>query len=305
MTEKTTEKTKMLDALLPKQEVLVDEVAEEYIRNITQASLPNGVAIECWLDCVYALYDRKRPNRIEIVESPQAGLALASELTGTTESWLDNCGVGDSGWVAFYDYFHRIGVLSDEESADVIAFRDFIRVVWDTILLDECAIIIQRPVSLRVDDAGNLHAPDGPCIEWADGEKDFAWHGTWVPEKIVLNPRSYTREEYLAITNTEERRALSESGGWTWVSDLLGTTSLDIWVDPVTQLRYELLGISGGVDKLLVKQSPPLKDRSQPRYIEPVHVDLKTAQAARKWQATTLTPAECERDPELVYGVEA
>ena len=57
--------------------------------------------------------------------------------------------------------------------------------------------------------------------------------------------------------------------------------------------------------KLLRKQSPPLKLGDQPVYYEPVHEDLRTAQAARKWQATDMTPAQCEADPALSYGVEA
>lgn len=293
-----------LEKLTAEQEELCEQIAEEYIKDFQKSTVPNGVAIKNWLDIVYKLYDKECSKRIEVIESPQAALRLASSLTGEKESYLDDCGVGDGGWVAFYDYFHRIGVLSAEEVQDVLALREFLRVAWDSVLLDGCAIVIQRPVALRLDDQGNLHAPDGPCIVWADGEKDYAWHGTWVPERMILKPRSYTREEYLAITNTEERRALSESGGWTWVAELLGTTVTNVWTDPVTGLLYQLLLCSNGA-KLLAKQSPPLADGSQPLYLEPVHEDLQTAQAARKWQATPLRPEECERDPVLEYGIEA
>lgn len=292
-----------LNELNREQEALAEEVAEEYIRDLLEPALPDGHTITRWLDVVYALYERERPKRIEIVESPRAALALASSLTGSVQAYTDDCGIGDGGWLAFYDFFRRIEVLSAEEAADVIALRDFSRVAWDTVLLDECAIVIQRPVALRVDDDGNLHCSSGPCIAWADGERDFAWHGTWVAERMVVDPRSYTREEYLAITNTEQRRALSESGGWAWVADLLGATSVDSWTDPATQLRYELLGCPNG-DKLLAKQSPLLQDGSQPRYLELVHEDLVTARAARKWQATRLSVAECERDSTLIYGIE-
>jgi hypothetical protein len=293
----------MIEKLTPEQEALAEQVAEEYIADLTRATLPDGEAIAKWLDIVYGLYDKNRPERIDIVESPRAALLLASSLTGERETWLDDCGVGDGGWVAFYDYFRRIEVLSKDEAADVLALRDFMRVAWDTVLLDECAIVIQRPLSLRLDDAGNLHCATGPCLEWTDGEKDYAWHGTWVPERFIVDPQSHTRDEYLAITNTEQRRALSESGGWPWVVRLLDAIMIDTWTDPHTSLSYELLRCPSG-EQLLSKQSPQLKDGSQPRYLEPVHEDLKTARAARKWQATSLTPDECERDPHLIYGVE-
>ena len=296
--------TTKLEALTPEQERLADEIAEEYIADLTRPTLPDGEAITKWLDVVYRLYDRDRPARIEIVESPYAALQLASELTGQKEQHTDYCGVGDGGWVAFYEYFTRIGVLSKDESADVMALRDFMRVAWDSVLLDECAIVIQRPTALRLDDAGNLHCATGLCIEWADGKGGFAWHGTWVPERTILDPRSHTKAEYLAITNTEQRRALSEAGGWQWVAELLGASSVDAWTDPATDLRYELLRCPDG-ETLLAKQSPALKDGAQPKYLEPVHEDLKTARAARKWQATGLSVADCERDPSLIYRVEA
>lgn len=292
-----------IQELTPEQDALCDEIAAEYINDLSVSREPDMAVIQRWLEVVYKLYDLKVPARIEIALSPEAALKLASELTGEKHDSTDWCGTGDGGWVSHYDYFERIGVLTDEENADVRALRDFGRVAWDSVLLDECAIVIRRPVGLHVDQDGNLHRADGPCIEWADGEKDYAWHGTWVPERMIVDPRSYTSSDYRAITNTEQRRAISEINGWSWISDLLGASVADTWTDPATLLMYELLAFDGG--KLLRMRSPALKGGAQPTYIEPVHEDLRTARAARKWQATTWTPRECERDPDLRYEVEA
>jgi hypothetical protein len=297
-------KTAVLEDLTPEQEALLDKTAEAYIADLTVAREPDMAAINRWLDIVYGLYDMKRPARVEIAASPEAALKLASELTGEKQASMDWCGVGDGSWVSFYDLFHQIGVLTDEEAAEVIALREFGKVAWDSVLLDECAIVIRRPVALRVDDDGNLHSVTDPCLEWADGEKDYAYHGTWVPERIVMAPKSFTKDEILAITNTEERRALGEIATWQWIADQLGAEVVDKWYDRSRRLRYELLSYGTG-QKLLRKQSPELKNGKQPIYVEPVHEDLKTAKAARKWQATNLTPAQCERHPELKYGIEA
>ena len=294
----------VLEKLTAKQDALCAKVAGEYLANLTRPKKLTSAIVNRWLDVAYGLFDKKRPDRIEVIASPQAALALAAQLTGTKQDSMDWCGVGDGGWVAFYDYFHRIGVLTDKEISEVLALRDFASAAWDTMLLDECAIVVGRPKVLRLDDEGNLHAGDGPCIEWPDGNRDYAHHGQWVPERFILSPRSHTREEYLAIRSTEERRALSEIAGWDWVAQLLGAKEIDAWTDGDTRLRYELLACDDG-QKLLRKQSPALKNQSQPTYLEPVHEDLKTARAARKWQATDLSPAECERAPELVYGIEA
>lgn len=291
-----------LETLTPEQEALAEEVAAEYIADLTRPTPPDTAVVERWLDIVYSFYDRKRPP-VEIEPSPHAALLRASELTGEKQLYTDYCGIGESGWVSFYDYFRRAGILSEDEAADVLALRDFARVAWDTVLLDDLAIVVRRPDVLKVDDNGNLHSSDGPAVAWADGEKEYAWHGTWVSERIVMQPRSFTREEYLAITNTEERRALSESAGWTWVAQLLGVSEVDVWTDSKTDLAYTLLRCSDGT-QLLRKQSPPLKDGSQPTYLEPVHESLRTARGARKWQAVAWTPERCDRDPALSYGIE-
>ena len=293
----------MLTELTPVQDKLMDAVADEYIRNITVPEPYDRSAVRRWLEIAYDACELRCPDRIEAVASPRAAMALASELTGDPITSLDSVGVVDSAWVARYDAYHRLGVLSDAEAAGLLALRAYLQCAWDHILLDECAIVVIRPIALRADDAGDLHSIDAPAIEWADGQLAYAHHGVWISEKIALRPQSHTREEYLEIEDTEVRRALSERAGWDWVAELLGATVSDSWTDPRTELKYELMSYDGG--KLLRKQSPILQDGSQPYYIEPVHESLRTAQAARKWQATDESPDDCESDPDLVYGAES
>lgn len=293
----------MLETLTATQERGLDRIANRYIAELTRPPRFTRRAIDAWLTVAYSLYGLPVPARVEIVDSPFAALQLAAELTGQKQAATDWCGIADGGWLSFYEYFADINILSAEEFADAAKLRDFGRVAWDSVLLDECAIVIRRPKSLRVDDEGNMHSTSGPAIEWRDGEKDFAYHGTWVPERMVLDPRGYSAAEYAAITNTEERRALSEIAGWEWVIELIGGSTVDTWTDPVTKLRYDLIACSDG-QRLLQKQSPRLANGKQPTYVEPVHEGLRTARAARKWQATSLAPADCEADPELRYGQE-
>ena len=294
----------ILEVLTEDQDAICEAVAAEYIADLTKPTKPDMEIIRAWLKIVYGFYDKPLPGRIEIAKSPDAALALATELTGEKQTTLDDCGIGDGGWVSFYDAWNRVGVLKDDEVSDLLALRAYMRVAWDTVLLDECAIVVQRPIVLCVDDNGNMHSASGPCMEWEDGHKDFAWHGAWVPERVIMSPRSYSREEYMAITNTEERRALSEAAGWEWVLQLLGGKTIDAWIDPATNLAYALIKCDNG-PSLLQKQSPALKNGSQPLYVEPVHEDLRTAAAARKWQSTRLSVAECEANPKLEFGLEA
>jgi hypothetical protein len=297
-----------LNELTQEQEALCEIIFREY--DAVLDTLPREAkmgAIQSWLKVAYLLYDLPVPARIEVVDSPFAAFELEKKLTGSSDHQLDWCGIADAAWVSFYDYFHRIGILTDADEGmlSVLALREFQRNVWDTILLDECAIVVALPTLLKRDDNGNLHNASGPCIEWRDGNKDFAWHGVWVPERLIVDPKSYSLDEYNAITSTEVRRAYGESSGWDHVVQLLKGECVDAWVDPKTNLTYELW--RAGSQNWLKKQSPILQIQGQPHYFEPVHENLRTARAARKWQATARigwTPEECDREPELSYGVE-
>lgn len=293
----------MLEKLTEKQEEILELVFQEYDKALATPRPPENHTddIKKWLDIVYKIYGQKTPERIEIVDSPMAAFKLCDELTGKKETELDWCGVADSGWVAFYDYFERIGVHTRAENKDVIALREFQRCIWDTLLLDEAAILIRYP-AIKRDSEGNLHSAEGPSIRWEDGNEDFSWHGVWVPRRIIEAPRSFTKEEFLAIQNTEVRRALGEHAGWDFILGILGAAVADTWKDDVTGLTYELLASTDM--KWIRKQSPALQNGQQPAYVEPVSSDLKTARAARKWQATELSVIECERDPHLTYRFE-
>lgn len=288
--------------LTAEQEKLCDVVVAEYDAVLDDLPRPKKTAINRWLKLVYSFYDKPAPSRVEVVPSPFAAFALAEELTGEKYKTLDYCGMADAGWVSFYDYAHRAKFITKEEAKDVLALREFQRSCWDSLLLDECAIVVALPTTLERDTEGNLHSPTGPCIEWADGHADYAWHGVWVPEQVIRAPRTYTKTEYAAITDTEVRRALGEAAGWDFIVDLLGAKSTNTWTDPNTELEYALYRTAN--QAWLRKQSPVLQNGKQPFYFEPVHESLVTAQAARKWQATRLTPEQCEADPVLVYGTE-
>jgi uncharacterized protein DUF6745 len=290
----------MLDKLTPAQERLCDKVFKEY------DSVLDNLRAEPNLQHVAAglklLYDDKPVPAIEYAPSPAAALLRAKELSGVACTF-DGCGLGDAGWISKYDYMHRIKILTDEEIKEVLTMRDFQRSVWDTILFEEIAIVVLFPTTLKRDADGNLHSATGPCIGWTDGTVDFAWHGVWVPERIITAPKSYTAAEYRAITDTEVRRALGEAAGWDHIVALLGAEVINTWTDPETDLAYELYSTAD--ERWLRKQSPALQNGQQPYYYERVHENLKTAQAARKWQVLwDLTPEACEVDPVLTYAKE-
>jgi hypothetical protein len=222
-------------------------------------------------------------------------------------------------WIAWYSTAQEVGVVYDQSTQELLdMWKELVNASGWWFPFKDICLCAERHKTVSLDEQGRMHSENGPAIECRDGYKVFSWHGTRVPERLIMDPMSYTKKEIRAIRNTEITRALAEKMGWTEYLNRLGTKKKDSWVDPVTGLSYELhvAKISGDA-QFIKKQSSVLKDGSQPYYIEPVPTSLKSAQAARKWQAMAafLSPDDedgalqlaqhCNEEPELVYAWEA
>lgn len=298
----------ILEDLTPDQDIVLEQVAAEYLAVLQRGDEVDMNKVRPMLELIYSYYDMKVPE-VEIVDSPEAALMRAREL-GIKQPYFDWCGVGDAGWLAHYEAFARIGILNEEEAEDLRKMQAFLHGgVYDTILLDERALLVRFPQEIHTDERGNLHSPAGPAIAWRDGQAEYAWHGVFVSKELIEAPALFTKEQVIGLP-TEHRRAFCEHFGWGRTLELLQCALVDTWADPKTDLKYELY--EGPDEKIINKQSPPLQDGSQPWYPEPVHRDLKTAQAARKWQAMMRRGQDpgaiaraCNKNPALTYGVEA
>lgn len=298
----------MLNELTAEQETALEVVANEYLSVLSRGDEVDLDAVRPALEMIYGLYDKKLPE-IEICDSPEAALTRAKEL-GVASPYFDWCGASDAGWLAHYEVFARLAIIDEAESEDLRKMQRLLfGGVYDTVLLDEKALLIRFPKEVHVNARGDLHCATGPAISWRDGQAEYSWAGAWVSQKLIETPETITKKEALDMP-TEERRAFCERFGWTNALALFECSLVDSWTDPRTDLRYELY--AGPDDSIIKKQSPPLLTGEQPFYCEPVHRNLKTAQAARKWQPMMrpgADPAEvadaCNRDPALSYGIEA
>jgi len=292
----------MINELTAEQDSVIRGIADDTIDTVL--SLGKALDLDTvvrWLSVVYCeIYSAPVPQ-VTVCDSPMAALELAGRLTGEICACTDRAGVADVAWLSRCMAFRAIGALSDAEVTEASMAMAYSLCVWDSVLLDEMAIVIRYPTSIRLVDS-ELHSADGMAIRFADGYGEYFWHGVCVDERLIMQPESYTADEIRAITDTEYRRALGERLGWDVFTRTLGATCVDVWVDKNTGLRYELLRTDLG--QWLSKESPCLQDGRRPVYVEPVHEDIRTAAAARKWQATRMSAGECEADPTLSYCME-
>ena len=110
-----------------------------------------------------------------------------------------------SGWVAFYDYFEKIGVVKHK------AFKRYKKMlksgIFMTILFENVALACRRPKAVRRDDQGRLHSDQKPAIEWRDGYKLYYLHGQHVNESLWkrIVSQEMTLKDIMDIRNADER----------------------------------------------------------------------------------------------------
>ncbi len=133
----------------------------------------------------------------------------ASKLEYIYPIWRDV--LSDAGWVAFYDYFTRIGVINHENFNQYLKYMK--SGVFYGVFLDGVAIVCGRPKHIDRDNNSRLHSENRPAVLWSDGYAQYFWHGVAVTAKIIETPEQLTKEDLIKEENAEVRRAMMEKLG--------------------------------------------------------------------------------------------
>ena len=276
-----------IEKLTPEQEALIPVVRDEWINfALCGDTSINEKAVREGIDWLYSLDNYPPPKEVVICDSPLECIQKARKYNKSV-STTSCIGIGENSLVPFYDYFTRIGVINHDGLNRIIAFEK--AGVWDCVLLEEIAFVSRRPNVVHRDEQHRLHCLSGPAVSFDEGFCVYAYHGTSLPEKYIMNPDKLSKKEIEAERNSEALRALAEILGWEKFLNKLAVKVLDTWEDKETGLTYELLDLKSRKNldqapKFLKMKSPILNDGTQPSYIEPVDPGLKSARAARKWQ---------------------
>lgn len=78
---------------------------------------------------------------------------------------------------------------------------------------EHLVVLTERPVTLRQDVQGRLHAADGPAIAYADGFAVWAWHGVAVPRQVIEQPEQLTVGQIHNEPNAAVRQVMVERYG--------------------------------------------------------------------------------------------
>lgn len=126
-------------------------------------------------------------------------------------------GYATAYWLSFY-YPFAVALGLDALRA-LCGFNQLLSGYW---LGAEVALLVRRPKILSLDAAGHLHNASGKCVEYHDGWGFYAWHEVPVSARIILEPETLTRDDFLNEPNLEVRRIIQERRGGRFVTELDG-----------------------------------------------------------------------------------
>jgi hypothetical protein len=132
-------------------------------------------------------------------------------------------GSQDLYWIAYYRFAQKIGCVFAETDAKRLDVMESITTQCEWWWPFEGIVFAsQRPLVVRKDDAGRLHGEYKPALEYADGYKLYAWHGTNLPDDWVENRLTMDPSIILKTENVELRAAGLQCYGLGRMKDKIG-----------------------------------------------------------------------------------
>ena len=124
-------------------------------------------------------------------------------------SFCDYGTIADFGWLAYDDFFERIGLKYKNDSYNKL--KELMRSgIYDMVQLDRLCIVCSMPSIIKreiTDGIGRLHCEDGVAIRWDDGyELNYLW-GVYFDPKLyqkVIN-RKLNFRQIMELENLEQR----------------------------------------------------------------------------------------------------
>jgi hypothetical protein len=138
---------------------------------------------------------------------------------------------------------------------------------------DTCVVVSERPLAIRRDERGRLHAENAPALIYRDGSVFAFWHGIQMPLDVIVDPSTLTLERILKESNAEVTRVMVSFYGEARFLRDVGAEVVH-QDDFGTLYRYRL----HGRDLLMVKvvNATPEPDGSFKDYFLGVHPELRS-----------------------------
>jgi hypothetical protein len=136
---------------------------------------------------------------------------------GDQRLWNPNFlwGSQDLYWIAWARFAQHIGAKLEAETDKRLGIMERIAEQCEWWWPHEGIVVAsEKPLSVRFDDQRRLHCEDAAAVQYSDGYALYAWHGTRLPERWVLERSTIDPAEILREENVETRAAGAACIGW-------------------------------------------------------------------------------------------
>lgn len=272
----------------------VKNSVKDFVRNSLNSltnlykSVKNSVHYSIWNPVKNSVQNPvDRSVSIDVYES--VTLSVENSLSFRLGLIDDSIGVAHwAGWLSFYDYFSRIGIMNDE---NFNIFCDMIRAgIWTSSYYKHRVLVCRLPTKVSKDEQGRLHSTTGPAVQWRDGSGQYFLHGVnfWqnlnepmsepdLWKNVVSKNLSF--KEIVEISNIEQRYAALKLYGAEKLLQEAGAQRIDKSERGNELYKIENL-IWGRILKLL-KYKDPSTDRI---YVSFVPYQYEKADEAMAWK---------------------
>src|ERR1044072_6953238 len=174
----------MLNKLTIEQEELKEKIKQEWVSFcLSGDSSLNYDEAEKGVNFIYEKIKKPKPLII-VADSPTSAIFI-SKIFGSKEKNTHYFGCGyDSGWISFYDYFTRIGILKNDDFNKLNSFMK--SGVWYFLFFEKLCILVRRPISVIKNSKGQLHNSKGKAVEFKDGWGIYCLNGVRMKEEQVM-----------------------------------------------------------------------------------------------------------------------
>jgi hypothetical protein len=133
-----------------------------------------------------------------------------------------------AGWIAFYDYFERLGIIKSEEFD---RYKDYLKSgIWSVDYFDKYVIISRLPTKVIRDQNGRLHSFTEPAVQWgADHLDNHFIHGVGFPADIwnSIVKKTISAKEAISLPDLAQRTIACQTIGYDSVLAELGAELID------------------------------------------------------------------------------
>ena len=142
--------------------------------------------------------------------------------------WVGGCWGGSPAVVAFFTDVCGLTLSADimERASAYRQVCESVSYIWPN---KKFVIVCARPVEINRDAEGRLNAENKKSIRYPDGWGLYSWHGITVPERLIMQPETYSADEMINEPNAEIRRAMFEKIGYQRVFEEMRPREIEKW----------------------------------------------------------------------------